>query len=605
MKVAYFLATILEQGGGTQEYFITTSKKLADIYGHDVDVICLEDRFTVDFLRYFLSLFYFKKVPREHFYNEELESIRMRMSPVRYIKCSSMGELRKQLAQYDIILSKNELLEAIILKLFIGFKNIGPVIFSCHTGIRFKNLYTLQAKLRNQLYNGRVYKYLCRDVTGFHVLNSADKNLLLELFPGKPVYMIYPPFNFDAFIQRASDNVYEFDVDASRFNIISIGRISVSKGVDELVNIINDVNSAGFTNKVTWHVVGTGEDSQLIKDLTQKWSNVVFHSYIENKYLPSMLARMNLYISLSKLETFGFTIVEANTMNVPALTYKLDGPNELIDSAHNGYLAADYVAFKKALMEFIRGERSYKEPKGFMQSRLNEPCIYKHLHEMIVQISKRPVLRKPKIFAIIGSDGVGKSTVAKALCERLQQLGYSAVIDKRFEEYFVIRHILRILKGKSRKLAQEFVFVKGKKISPLIRIFSPYVVYLDQLFLYFSVKHFGSRRITITDRYPFGFFITWRYYNFSNFLIQQLYMLFPKPDALYVLSVAPEEAFERKTTQNPGRVPPYELPYFEEHTKEYAALAESLDRVPIDTSQSLSSVVDLIIEDLRKNGQIK
>ena len=225
MKVAFFLATILEQGGGTQEYFITTSKKLSDLYGHEVDVICLEDRFTVDFLRYFLSAFYFKKVPRDHFYNEELDSIKKRMSPVRYIKCNSMKELRNLLSQYDIILSKNELLEAMILKFFIGFKNLGPVIFSCYTGIKFVNLRTIQAKIRNHLYNGRFYKFLCKNVAGFHVLNSVDKGLLKALFPSKPIYMIYPPFNFNALISKASTDKYEFEFDKSKFKIKPIESI--------------------------------------------------------------------------------------------------------------------------------------------------------------------------------------------------------------------------------------------------------------------------------------------------------------------------------------------------------------------------------------------
>ncbi len=386
MKIAFYITTILEQGGGSQEYLITTAKKLSELYGHNVDIVGLDDKYTVTYLRFFLCIFYLKYVRKSHFYNESLTSIRARLGKVKYVKCKSFKELRDTLSKYDVVYSKNELLEALLFSGVIGFENIGPVIFACVTSINFTGSTSPQAIIRNKLYNGSVYKFLCRNVKAFHVLNSHDEHFLQKLFPSKRIYRICPSFNFDEFKRLSNEYPANFEFDGSAINIISVGRLSIQKGTEELIKLIDEINEQQLNNKVVWYIVGKGEEAAKVEALVARWKNVKYLGYIENKFLPSILENMSLYISLSKGETFGYTIVEANTFEVPVISYDLSGPRELVEQGKNGYLAKDYEDFKRALIDFLEGDLHFTDVEKVVRDRLDARIIYGKILKMFEEV---------------------------------------------------------------------------------------------------------------------------------------------------------------------------------------------------------------------------
>src|SRR3989339_59794 len=120
------------------------------------------------------------------------------------------------------------------------------------------------------------------------------------------------------------------------------------------------------------------------------------------------------------------------------------------------------------------------------------------------------------IVAIIGIDGSGKSSVAKKLTEVLSQRGIKAEFNNCFEDYFLFKLPLSLVRGRRVSLGTGF---RTSTQKTLINRVWPYFVLLDQLLLYLYLKVFKRGTVTITDRYAYSYIATWEYYGHSNGLI--------------------------------------------------------------------------------------
>src|SRR3972149_11350955 len=110
------------------------------------------------------------------------------------------------------------------------------------------------------------------------------------------------------------------------------------------------------------------------------------------------------------------------------------------------------------------------------------------------------------IIAIIGADGAGKTTTANELYQELKQEGHHVDLNKSFEDYFLLKFPLHLLGNARRQMSKKFIFERNK--FPIFLLW-PYLVYIDQLFLYFYVRIFKRKIVTICDRYVYSFLVSW------------------------------------------------------------------------------------------------
>ena len=122
MKIAFYATTILELGGGLEKYLIETASNLSEFSNLRVDIITMDDECTKK-IEACLSFYYFRK-SNTAIYKEKKENILKRIGKAHYYKCKDFKELREKLCEYDVIYSKNELLEAFILKFLIRYRNL-------------------------------------------------------------------------------------------------------------------------------------------------------------------------------------------------------------------------------------------------------------------------------------------------------------------------------------------------------------------------------------------------------------------------------------------------------------------------------------------------
>lgn len=212
-----------------------------------------------------------------------------------------------------------------------------------------------------------------------------------------------------------------------------------------------------------------------------------------------------------------------------------------------------------------------------------------------------------RLICLVGIDGAGKTTVAKALAEQLGQKGVNVAYVWGRREAFVLKPAISLAK----RLLREPPRSEAAGVYPLLKerrqrgIFSrPFV---RRLWAYAVTADYALRvslrirpllrhkEIVISDRYipdlvadlaaNFG----WGPQEVQRALGLPLWHLFPRPYRYIYLSVPPEVGFTRKADGT-------SLEYLEDRKMVYDLLAHRMGMAIIDATQPLEHVVKVVRE---------
>jgi len=141
------------------------------------------------------------------------------------------------------------------------------------------------------------------------------------------------------FIRRMADEEVENPmVDDTRFKLLTVGRLSHAKGIDNAVSALRALKDKGYDN-VVWYVVGYGDEEALIKKLILR--NGLDNSFIllgkhTNPY-PFMKA-CDLYVQPSRYEGKAVTVTEAQILGKPVVITNYTTANSQVKNGFDGYI---------------------------------------------------------------------------------------------------------------------------------------------------------------------------------------------------------------------------------------------------------------------------
>ena len=138
-------------------------------------------------------------------------------------------------------------------------------------------------------------------------------------------------------------NKYEFKSVLDKKNkvptILSVARLTATKGLDTLINASSLLHNKGLEHKVI--IAGYGPYKKFLVDLS---SNLGIHNFVEFKdYCPpeevkNLLYSSDLFVLASKIEGIPVSVMEAMSTGIPVITTKISGIPELIDDNISGFL---------------------------------------------------------------------------------------------------------------------------------------------------------------------------------------------------------------------------------------------------------------------------
>lgn len=189
--------------------------------------------------------------------------------------------------------------------------------------VRGKGFYT-QRELAK-----KIYQNLDRLVT----LTSQDAREYKEKM-GLDCWCVHNPLSFQSSKKSTVANK----------KIIFVGRLEgYLKGLDYLVDIMKILISDRGHKDWKFQVIGAGSGAsqleQWVKEAgLQKYVELSGeHTEVQDYYCDA-----SIFISTSRFEGFGLAVTEAMECGLPSVSFRTDGPSEIINDGVNGYLIEKY-----------------------------------------------------------------------------------------------------------------------------------------------------------------------------------------------------------------------------------------------------------------------
>jgi glycosyltransferase involved in cell wall biosynthesis len=136
---------------------------------------------------------------------------------------------------------------------------------------------------------------------------------------------------------------------SKEFRLVVVARFALEKGLDRLVDIL-----ASLPSNYHLSFVGIGVlQDQIIKKVERLnlSSRVKFYGEIKN--VQQILAQHDLMVLSSFTEGFPNVVIEAFTVGLPVVAFKVSGVKNIITNGFNGYVVAqnDLTDFKEKIIE--------------------------------------------------------------------------------------------------------------------------------------------------------------------------------------------------------------------------------------------------------------
>ena len=235
---------------------------------------------------------------------------------------------------------------------FINFKSL--ILIDCLKDLDQRVLVTFQGidiQLNKEIGYGyrldkKYEKYLnivIKKIDYFSCLSNTIKNDLLGFeIPNNKMSIIPNAVNIDEFKKFQKKK----KLDKKKINLITVARFSEKKkGFDLLPKVALKLIEAKID--FCWNIIGKGTKNlishNIIKDNPKNFSIfddlISFNeTYLPNSELIKKYSESDIYINLSRIESFGITFVEALASQIPIISFDTKGVNEIIIDKYNGYI---------------------------------------------------------------------------------------------------------------------------------------------------------------------------------------------------------------------------------------------------------------------------
>lgn len=157
--------------------------------------------------------------------------------------------------------------------------------------------------------------------------------------------------------------------------ITFIGNLLIEKGVYELIDAYYKVITNNKKFKIHLNIVGVGPERLALKERLKELSiedNVHFFGAVENKEIPNILRKTDIFILPSYSEGFPLTIIEALSMGCPVIATSVGGIPEVVRNEENGLL----IESKNSTMIQDAIEKLINNPNLYNKIQKNASKVY-------------------------------------------------------------------------------------------------------------------------------------------------------------------------------------------------------------------------------------
>ena len=191
------------------------------------------------------------------------------------------------------------------------------------------------------------------------------------------------------------------------FVLLFVGRLGKEKNIDFLIECQKDLVKEIPNLKLV--IVGDGPEREYFESKVKKLkldSSVIFTGMVPWVDVPSYYQAASLFVTASKTETQGLTVIEAMAASIPPICIDDESFNLTVTDGLNGKIFKNKKDYKNIILELYNDKSKIK--KMSQQARINaEVHSSKHYAESVLDVYKHAVDNKKSRFGFV-SDIIDK-----------------------------------------------------------------------------------------------------------------------------------------------------------------------------------------------------
>ncbi len=276
----------------------------------------------------------------------------------------------------DVIHVHNEFMALHLVRKYSIKRNI-PLIASFRTNFwHYGKVYVPPLSLLNdERYNQFIVKFIknrYQNVSHVVVLTKSFKRMLLENNIHNSVYIIPSGISSNEFFPddyeriRLKDKFYDQNPGLKNHKIlVYVARLSSEKNIDFLIDLANLLKNR--YRKFKLFLIGDGPAKNDIYKKVKSMgltSIVELLGYLHKSEIKKYLCAADLFVTASKSETMGNSVVEAMSCKLPVVGLNSPGIGDVLENETGGFLSNNLTDFAENVIRLIEYPRLfYKKAK--------------------------------------------------------------------------------------------------------------------------------------------------------------------------------------------------------------------------------------------------
>lgn len=133
----------------------------------------------------------------------------------------------------------------------------------------------------------------------------------------------------------------EKEIDYNTKNVIWVGRLTHQKGVDLLIQLLDNVLAKSTGWKFTIIGDGKGAYKDGLLSFIDKHQEQINYVSGTNK-IATYYSQASIYLSTSRFEGLPLSLIEAATVGLPIVGFQITGNDQIVTDGNNGYLCQPF-----------------------------------------------------------------------------------------------------------------------------------------------------------------------------------------------------------------------------------------------------------------------
>lgn len=188
-------------------------------------------------------------------------------------------------------------------------------------------------------------------------------------------------------------------------HIGTVKTLSENYGIDILLQAFALVRRK-CTVDIYLSIAGKGKDEEELRLLAQKLGiadTVNFLGFISHDQVPFVLNSLDIYVALSRKESFGVAVLEASACGKPVVVSDAEGLEEVVENGKTGFVVGkdDPLAAADALLRLIEDPSLRCEMGENGRQRVLKYYTWEHSLNQMLQAYEKTIALVKKDFALV------------------------------------------------------------------------------------------------------------------------------------------------------------------------------------------------------------